>query len=326
MAQRPPTLYDSTYTLHRLSPLHTPSNAGLLSRVSLELHARRLADSLRGDILQNGLGDFDDPPLRAGALKKCSWNFSKQSAVKNEERSPDGLGVTEGVVVDLEYENATYLALILRRPPSNARSSSTTSHFPLMLSRMPTGVRSALLDYLANAFDARAEPLHLDSRLIGHALEGFVDEASRMESGLEDILKDVQMSISFAAPVRPSLRSMDVTLKREDLAGFLEQGRAQAKSVSRNQNGADARDERGPFMRAVCQYMSNHLAIDMSHREVHISRAACGTFAIGREGRVKIFAPSFREDEALDSSEAAVRKGILRLAGLLLTTAAGGST
>ena len=325
MAPRP-SLYGSTYTLHRLSPLHPRSSASLLTQGTLDLHARHLADLLRGDILQNGLGDFDDSSLRAGRLTKCSWSFSKQSRANVEERSLDGLGLTEGIVVDLEYEQARYVALLLRRPPSNASSTTATLHLPLMLSRMPTGVRGALLDYVANTFDARAEPLHLDGRTIGRALEGFVDEVSRIEGGLEDLVKDVHMSVSFEAPVRPGLRSLDVTFKGEDLAGLLEQGRAQARNVPRGANEHGMGGEPGPFMRAVYQYMSNHLALDMGHREVHISRVACGTFGLGREGRAKIFAPSMREEDALNSSEAAVRKGIIRLVELLLTSATGGST
>ena len=326
MPDSTPPLYGSTFTLHRVSPLRTSDSVDFLSKASLQDHSRRFANALRGNILRGvhvGLGENEGLP-RAGSLRRCQWSFLKPGAVsssqeeEDEEKSetgPDGLGLTEGIQVKLEYDRATYYALLVRGPSVSTTCRKGEWCLPLLLSKMPTGLRSVLLDYIAATFDTRAEPLLLNDGLIGEALEGFVDEASRTGRGLSDSIRDIQLSLGIGGLAHKSLRSVDVTLKREDLAGFFEQGQKLPRK--------DTRDSRGPFMRGVDQFLSNHLALDRSHLGVHISRVACATFALGSEGRVKIFAPSLSEDADLTPQEASVRKGITRLIHLLLRAAIG---
>ena len=329
MASSQPPRYDPTYTLHRLPPFHVDLKSHFQSQASLDTHARRLADALRGDVLRgihNVLGDQEDGLPRAGRLQKVQWSLSIKGGNDTEQPGPDGMGLAEGITVKLEYENTTYLALLLRNSAAVSERPGE-AQFPLLVSRMPVGVRKTLLDYLANAFDARAEPLQLSSQLVGRALEGFVDETSRHEHGLQDTLKDIQLSMGFRAPIRNSLRSMDITLKRDDLPGFLQQGKTQARAALRQTGKKEVFGGHGPFMGAICQYLSNHLALDLSHRDVYIARVACGAFALNCEGKVKIFAPAFPGlDETLEPNEYAVRKGVSRLVELLLAAAAGEPT
>ncbi|KAJ1326842.1 Kinetochore complex Sim4 subunit Fta1 [Microdochium nivale] len=65
--------------------------------------------------------------------------------------------------------------------------------------------------------------------------------------------------------------------------------------------GADSDDANGastprprpqqPFTEAVAAYLSSHLALDMFHPAVRISKVACGGFVAAESGRLKIFAP-----------------------------------
>ena len=321
----PPPLYGSTFTLHRVSPLHATLTKDLVSKSALESHSGRFSDLLRGNVLRGvhvGLDEDGNGLPRGGTLRKCEWTFLKHSSTSSQEQEdgeqvvtgPDGFGLTEGVQVKLEYERATYLALLLRSP-STASHREREWHFPLLLSRMPVSIRALLLDYLADAFDTLVEPLYLSDATIGRALEGFIDEACKAENGLQHTVGDIHFSIGCGQPAMPSLKSLDIDLKREDVAGFRAQGR---KEPTQHQH-----DGRGPFMRGFDLYLKEHLALNRAHHDVHITRVACGTFTMSRDGRVKMLAPFLADVAEISSQEACVRKGLTRLIDILLQAAVG---
>ena len=41
----------------------------------------------------------------------------------------------------------------------------------------------------------------------------------------EEVVKDIQLSLGFRAPISPSLRSMDIMMMREDISGFVHKGK-----------------------------------------------------------------------------------------------------
>ena len=329
MAKAELLLYGTTFTLHRVSPLHASVPTDFLSKAALDRHARLFAEALQGNILQGvhvGLGEDYKGLPKAGALQKCGWSFvSKEmnlgqsaEAAEGDNTSIDGMGLVEGIHVELEYERATYTALLVRSPSMRSNPTDGEWHLPLLLTRLPAAVRGVLFDYIADSFDARIEPLCLDDDAIDKALGGFIEEASRTEYGLQDVIRNVQMSIGFGHEARAGLRSIDITIRKDDLKNFLARGRSLPQTEGWN--------KRGPFMRAVDQYLANHLALDRFHRAVHLSRVVCGTFALGREGRVKMFAPSLAADEDLTPQEAGFRKGLSRLIDILLRASIGEQT
>ena len=285
------TIYHSTFTLHRLSPLHVLSGQEFAASSSaLEVYARRFAEALKGSPLFAGslTGEIEDGDTsRMGALRRCHWaHIPQRDDENNAKATVDGYGVMDGIRVDVEYENATYVALLLKATQDQQNMSGQVYKLPLLMSRMVAPIRSVLLDFLAVNFDTRAEPLHFTSAFITDTLDNFIRYLSEGEEAVEGIIKDVQMSIGFKMPIQASLRTLDVTIRREDIKGFLARGKTLDLDSAK-----DAKSMKGPFTVALREYFTSHLAMSLEHSQIFISRVACGAFALGREGKIKLFKP-----------------------------------
>ena len=317
------SVYNSTFTLHRLSPLHVRKVQEFLLVPSISNCARQLTVALKGDLAYgvNLLsGEQDEDVGRLGPLKSCRWTLlGNKSSSTDTAAIADGLGILDGIKIDIEYEKASYVALLLKSARSTGSSRDTELHLPLLLSRMPAPVRSGLLDFLAVSFDTRAEMLRLSTRFMTDALENFIKELAEDSEDLDNIVKEVQLSLGFKAPVQANLRTLDVAIRREDVDRFLAHGKI---------NDARSRDSSGdtgrPFMTSLRQYFSTHLALNIDHKQVFISRIACGAFALGREGKVKIFEPaSTEEDEDPVDLSTPHKKAVAGLLQSLLSAATG---
>lgn len=85
------------------------------------------------------------------------------------------------------------------------------------------------------------------------------------------------------------------------------------------------RQDEQPFIEAVASYLSAHLALDMFHPAVRISKIACGGFVAAESGRLKVFEPlsssssnsARRATEILvgDLADKAASGGVSRTAG-----------
>ena len=290
-------LYNKTYPLHRLSPLH---NLSSLSPASLTQHARRLLSILRGDVLRGvrvGFESIGDGVVNAGRLESCEWKllanaeaWERQQHADEAEQEDNMAKETAGVWIELEYEKTNYTALLLRNPrPRRDRGNEASAapaeegeiHLPLLLTHMPSALRSTLQDYLTTTFDARIEETRLSSTFLAAALEGFLADLSPLgAAGMAKVVKDLQITLAFRIPVTPSLRTLDVTIRREDVWGFLVKG----KSTAAGKDGGGAK----AFMSALGGYLKAHLALDITHEDVRVSKVACGGFVLARDGRAKI--------------------------------------
>jgi Kinetochore complex Sim4 subunit Fta1 len=211
--------------------------------------------------------------------------------------------------VTIEFEKAVYTALFLRKIESS-RSTSTARDerrliLPLALLRMPTPLRSALFSYLAAHFDARADSVKVPEQTIAGSLESYLAAVSGDEGGGDGedgnesprpskISKDIQLTLAFPGP---EVRSLDMTIGADDVAGFMRRGRNQVTNdPTLNQSSATSRNPTsfatGPFTTSLSTYLTTHLALDCTHASIELSRVACGGFALGREGRVKVFTPA----------------------------------
>ena len=276
------------------------------------MHAHRFRETLSGDVLRGvrvGLEDREGRLTRLGALKSCQWTVFRHDVNSTRQNNGEDKGAiaedyvgerASGIYVVVEFERNTHTALILRksRPASDEKGGET--HLPLLLTRMPAPLRDAFLDYLATTFDTRAEIMRLSDNYISNALEAFLGEISKHgPDQLERAVKDVQVTLSFKVPATPSLKSLDITIRREDLMGFLNRGGRIIDSQRNGQSRAgEKRDKRDsdyrndwPFMAALSEYLRFHLAIDIGHERVSISRVACAGFILSSEGKAKIFAP-----------------------------------
>jgi hypothetical protein len=175
MAEFPPyPLYNRTYLLYRVSPLHH-SDAPLLSERSLRTHAKRLREQLKGDNVRGVEVDFagtEDALPNLGPLEDCTWEMigNEDAWIDRHRQSVDpdssqlsGTMTAErarGVQVSLEYAKHSYNALLLRDPGVTASPEGFTS-LPLLLVKMPAAVRHVFLNYLRTSFDAHVAPLRL---------------------------------------------------------------------------------------------------------------------------------------------------------------------
>lgn len=292
MADIPPyPLYNRTYSLYRLSPLHH-GDMLLLAEKTLRLHAKRLKEQLKGDNVRGVQVDFAaaDDTARLGPLEDCTWDtIGDEDAWIDRHRQsvePDASQISShlrlekarGIEVSLEYERQTYNALLLRDPDVTASPHGFTS-LPLLLVRMPGPTRDILLHYLRTAFDAHVVPLKLSSSFVTTTLETYFKSLSAPSStqSIQDVVKSLVIQLTF--PTTPSLlKHIDITIAGPDVQGFVKQG-ILAK---------DGRDK--PFMTALTQYLQSHLALDLANSKAHISRITCGSFTLGTE-RLRLSAP-----------------------------------
>lgn len=257
-------IYNVTYTLHRLPPLHK-----FPSPPEFKTHARYLQQLLRGDVLR-GVRIADDEALgRAGRLKGVTWKplppwRGPREVPEGEEEGVEDEGeiLGTGVQIEISYENTAYTSLLLSNSSSSPTSHHSHSEFtrlPLLLTRMPKALRETLLSYIATSFDALPSPLPLPSQLLLDSLDTYLSRASVRAT------KDVQ--ITFGTPVS-TLRSITITIPRDDVEEFCRSG--------------------GRFYDALRKYAVGVMGLDVA--ALTVAKVACGGFVLGA-GRVKVFPP-----------------------------------
>lgn len=292
MAEVPPyPLYNRTYNLYRISPLHH-GDAALLNEPSLRTHAKRLKEQLKGDSVRGVQVDFaaSDETAKLGPLEECAWDtIGDEDAWIDQHRQsvdPDasqltaalGPGKARGIEVTLEYEKQSYNALLLRDPGVTSSPNGFTS-LPLLLVKMPGPVRDIFLNYLRTAFDAHVAPLKLPSSFITSSLEMYLRHLSSATStqSISDVIRQLHVQLAFPTTTT-LLKHIEITIAGADVPGF----------VSRGKLLKDGRNT--PFTTALSHYLSSHLALDLWHSKAHISRISCNSFHLGTE-RLKLSAP-----------------------------------
>lgn len=127
--------------------------------------------------------------------------------------------------------------------------------------------------------------MKLRSSFVSSSLEQIV--AHNTAPG--EILKGIQLQLSFPS-VAPSLKSIDFSITKDDLADFLNRGEKlwDKDSTTAMQSGSIT----GAFTAAFSTYVLEHLALNFDHPGVVISRFAYGPFAVSGDGKVKVLAPS----------------------------------
>lgn len=372
----PPTpkqLLNTTWTLHRLSPLHHGKEFQTLlnNPTALKTYATRLRDQLTGDVLGgnyfqagiNGTAD-DDALSKTGALRKCTWETLSGWPQLNDE---DGEGDNDnplGILVVLEYEFTTYKAALLARPERmndeedesheregrqggrrnqdrDTSTTTTTTILPLLLTKFPNPLRQIFISFLSANFDTYCSLLRLPSNFLCAGLETYLNVVTSAESTtrsryiLENVVKEVHLTLSFSQPVAPALRTLNVSIPRETLIQFIyENDNNKNNPLSTGSNS---------FLTALDTYLEKHVAIKLNLRDisvkqqqqqqqqhVRLSKIACGGFVLGTEGRLKlIVADNSRTDDddvAQRGSKRDTHRLILRASEELLRAAASKAT
>ncbi|KAF1976646.1 hypothetical protein BU23DRAFT_551569 [Bimuria novae-zelandiae CBS 107.79] len=303
MADIPPyPLYGKSYLLYRVSSLHHVATP-LLSELSLKTHAKRLGEQLKGDKVRGVEVDFagtEDALPNLGPLEECAWDLiGDEDAWIDRHRQlvdPDASQLTtvvsqeqaRGVQVSLEYEKQSYNALLLRDPGVTTAPDGFTA-LPLLLVKMPSAIRDIFLNYLRTSFDAHVAPLRLSSAFVTSSLETYFRHLSADTSthSVQDVIRQLQVQLSFPNATT-LLRHVDVTIAGRDVPGFLSRGKALKH----------AKDT--PFTAALASYLRKHLALDLHHPKVQISRIFCASFVLGTD-RLKLMAPDISDASIADS-------------------------
>ncbi|MCJ1431500.1 hypothetical protein MMC27_000853 [Xylographa pallens] len=281
-------LYNGTFTLHRLSPLHHPVAPPLFAQETLLAHSRRLKEALKGDILRGVRVDLHNQAesTAIGPLKRCHWR-SLWSETTSQVDFP-GIPGFEGIHIELEYRINTYTAFLLRSLATERPATLGETRLPLLLTRMPTTVRDVLLDYLTPTFDVRIEAMRLSSQFMENTLERLLEAARPHEApNFEMQVKGVQLVLCFKAPIAPTLRNLTIDIRKEDVLAFLNRGKAMIWGQGNNGD----RSGSGPFMCSIRGYIKDQTALDMNHGLITISRLACGGFVLAADGKVKLGTP-----------------------------------
>jgi hypothetical protein len=292
-------LFNTSWTLHRLSPLyHGKDSETLLSdENALKTYATRLRDHLTGDALAglqtSTVTAEDDALSKTGALKDCLW----QSISTRHDASSTTFS---GMLVTLEYENIVYKAALLADPESDPSQRERSTYLPLLLTRFPTALRQTFISFLATNFDTYCSNLRLSSAFLCSGLGMYVDALRTKRGSVEDAIKELQLTLAFSASIAPALKTLNVSVARSSLAGFL---RDQSAPKSRTLQ----LKLKNPFIANLTEYLETHLAMKLdldgssedqvSRKHVRLSKVACAAFVLGSEGRLKLVAAAGQEDQ-----------------------------
>lgn len=308
-------LFNTSWTAYRLSPFYhgkdTGSSVSLFSHdgTHLQTNATRLRDLLRGDVLrgvQVGLSTVsgaDDGLAKAGPLLGVEWRIldtdvdailGGEEPLSEEERRKFGFAERSGIFIVLRYESATYTAALLQSAETakNQTQGGGFTHFPLLLTRLPTPLRATFIDFLSSNFDCRASLLRLPPTFLLSRLEDTLDVLSKSRNPdnlISTLVKDAKLTLSFRPPIAPALRSLDINLPRAAITEFVAYGTQQSKQ-QRRQPKPGKKADTGPFTTALSAYLSQTLGFTFSlhSKEYAITRLTTSPFVLSTEGKAKI--------------------------------------
>ncbi|KAM0430420.1 hypothetical protein ACHAPT_005766 [Fusarium lateritium] len=271
-----PPFFNTTFSTHRVSPLHVGPEGLMISR--LEAIASRLRDTLVGDVvrgIQVGLESTDTPMGQVGPLKAVKVEWFRASTFLGEESSEDYLEMPrgdqselpeeqkQGLWINIRHENAAYAAILLPGLSDSTQSrmdgqQNNFVHLPLLLMRMPLQLKTVVADWLSATFDCRVSRVTLGTKTILGVWESWVES-----TGLNDRGADFTVTLAFNTPMpagndptsmdpdrtadetvpAPGLRSIDITISAQDLRRFVRAGQKMRPSDKSPWKG-DARERR----------------------------------------------------------------------------------
>lgn len=330
-------LLNTSWTLHRLSPLHHGKDCETLvdNPAALKTYATRLRDHLTGDVLAgihaSATTADDDALSKTGALVGCHWqSLSGWGALNNDDDNTS----FPGILVTLEYENIIYKAALLAETQTSLQSQNQqkgSTALPLLLTRFPTALRQTFISFLSSNFDTYCSSLRLQSSFLCAGLETYIDVlhggSATHPSGsadlIEDVIKELQLTLSFSPLVAPALRTLNVNVSRSSLGGFLHEQPTASRGRSLRQK------LRSPLTGNLTSYLETHLAMNIdldgsntgnqpSKQHVRLSKVACAAFVLGSEGRMKLVVNAERGDEDVEARSGSRNHLALRASQTLL--------
>ncbi|KAF9880170.1 hypothetical protein CkaCkLH20_02124 [Colletotrichum karsti] len=211
-------------------------------------------------------------------------------------------------------------------------------HLPLLLLRMPTPLKVVIIDFLSSVFDCRISPMRLGTKFLAAAWERWIEDAGLPSEGplAKDLVLTLGFYIPPAAledgendlPAEGlGIKSIEVVILADDLERFAKEGRTPANDTTTKRKAFtqgyenDARkrkrlaggksdegwgwrhdgnqQDQQLFLNAVGTYLDKHLALNLFHPGVRITKVSCGGFVLA-EGRFRLHTPPGDEDEVFE--------------------------
>lgn len=334
MEQAPPwQLFNTSWTLHRLSPLHHGKDFETLldNPAALKAYATRLRDQLTGDVLAGlhaATTTGDDALAKTGALKSCIWRSISTISSQRDGSSSRRAASFPGILVTLEYENITYKAALLADAESDAQREGST-FLPLLLTKFPNPLRQTFISFLSSNFDTYCSNLRLPGTFLCTGLETFIDELrgastrAAVSGTVEDVIRELQLTLAFSPFMTPALRSLNVSISRASLSGFLRDDPAKSRQRTLKEK------LRSPLIGNLTSYLETHLAMKLdldgssqnklARQHVRLSKVACAAFVLGSDGRMKlVVGAESAEDEDSELAQSEQRSPALLASETLL--------
>ncbi|EFQ33771.1 hypothetical protein CGRA01v4_12329 [Colletotrichum graminicola] len=209
-------------------------------------------------------------------------------------------------------------------------------NLPLLLLRMPGPLKSLIVDFLSSTFDCRISSMRLGTKSLTSAWERWIQDAGLPSQGplAKDMVLTLGFYVPPPDTSEGNedqqleglgIKSIDVIIPAEELRRFVKEGQGVAnpaettkrKPGSQGYEGDQRKRKRlaggkadegwgwieegngkepEPFLRALGAYLDKHLALNLFHPGVRVTKIACGGFVLS-EGRVKVFPPPGNDDE-----------------------------
>lgn len=312
-------LFNTSWTLHRLSPLHHGKDFDTLldNPVALKAYATRLRDQLTGDVLagllSNAITTGVDALAKTGALKACLWQ-PISSGSSHRDRAPSA--TFPGILVTLEYENISYKAALLADAESLSRTGvprEGSTSLPLLLTRFPSPLRQTFITFLSSNFDTYCSNLRLPSTFLCAGLETVIDELrsastrTAANDTVEEVIRELQLTLSFSPSIAPALRTLNISISRASLTGFLRDDPAKSGQRTLTEK------LQSPLIGNITSYLETHLAMKLdldgssqnkvARQHVRLSKVACAAFVLGSDGRMKLVVADSAEIEESEQAQ-----------------------
>lgn len=320
-------LYGYTYNLYRLSPLYN-RKAPLLHHASLAMHARRMREILKGDVVRGVQVDVlvEGSIASLGPLEDCTWDLIGDETAWNNTQKPadtdedaDDLSQLDtreiqpedarGILIRLKYATSMYTAMLLK-DPKETKSPQGFTYLPLLLLRMPTPLRNVIIEQISSTFDTRVSPMRLRPFFLLNSFESLLARLTSPDSNqsVPDIVKQLLLQLSFPAvtstgeqaPPAHLLKHIDINISRDDIYEFYTRGNL---LLSRSPEVYSFIEKRSPFTAGLVHYLSSYLAFEPIHIHPAISKITNALFSLSTDGKMKLFPPTTRASGIDESSQ-----------------------
>ena len=287
---QPSRLYDTSWTIYQI-----PSKLKCDSRYRNLLTSQAAIDAL-GRNLKTFLGEtrrkaqeYDDSDSdRLGGLQTVDVD-------RFGDDESDAYSV-EGLFITLAYERATYKAAFCRQTVNRQRDSQEELDnvaLPLCLLRMPNHLSKRMFEFLYDVFHITPESSKFSTAFLYDILADYIsttnavsDDTARLDL-LSTVIKDVKLSYSFAPPVAPQLKTLDLSVSLDAVADIMN---GRLPEIPRHM-----RSDGPALIESLVDHLDIQTGLQLPRPRVHdsqplikVSKIGCAAFVMSSDGKIKL--------------------------------------